>query len=113
MFFPPLTFCVCTFVRSLLAYIASGEYAYYTLLILVPVSIAWLLMVLGVVVRDTGMEAMGKIWWKDNRKYHLLLYVLAIWCIYNEMPEMAGYLLYADVLYGGYMQMNYRLTMQS
>ena len=83
----PSYFIVCLAARLFLVIKAhqNPSYAFSSLLFLVGVS--FLILALGIVKRDQGVEAGGKIWWKSNRVVHGTLFLLAAKAMKDDLDN--------------------------
>ena len=102
-------FLLCVVARLALAYTALVEmYRKYVTIFLAVVAGAWVLLSLGVVRREKGVEAGGKIWWKHLRPLHACLYILAVIYLHLGHQKVASALLVADVGIGTYLRYEHR-----
>ena len=103
-------FILCIAVRAVLALIAYAVPKARSVLIafLLVVATAWVLMVMRVVVRDTGPEAGGVIWWKNMRPFHAIMYFLSALFLFHNKFALASVALAVDVGVGTVVRYAYR-----
>lgn len=92
----------CMTVRFIIAYIAKNintEYLPYLATLAIMPILGWLYIIF-IGKRDVGIETFGdKIWWKNLRIVHVIIYGLFVYLAYNKNKE-SWKLLLIDVLLG-------------
>ena len=102
-------FLVCILARLGLAYAATQDNLRRPLMFfLLGVATAWLAMSAGIVRRDRGQEAGGKIWWKHLRLLHAINYIAASSYLVRGLNTEAAAILVADVALGTFFRFRYR-----
>ena len=102
-------FLVCIAARLALAYAATRPaMKHYVLSFLLIVSVTWYSMTIGIIKRDTGREAGGRIWWKHLRLLHATNYLLAALYLYKDQRVEAASILVADVAIGSFLRFRHR-----
>ena len=92
-------FLICIFARLSLSLIAYAVPKARNVLIafLLIVATTWTLMSFGIIVRETGPEVKGRIWWQKMRPFHAIMYFLSATLLYYHDFKLASIVLAADV----------------
>lgn len=99
-----LFFLGCVGSRLLLAYVAckNTSHTVSTALAVAAICVSgvWLLMSMGLIVRNNGAETFGSgIWWQSFRKIHAFFYLaFALQTLVSGKSSNSCYWLYADVI---------------
>jgi hypothetical protein len=93
---------MCIPVRVLLAYgvlVSKGRMLQVWAVFTAIIASGFLLLAVGIVQRDTGIETCGNpIWWKQHRPIHGVLYALCAYFAWHQHARLASLCLLADVL---------------
>ena len=99
-------FLLCIAARLLLAWYMYKSNKFVQIFVGAVASV-WTLMTLGIVRRDHGREAGGRIWWKHMRPFHAGMYAMSLY--YSTFDhEMSALILIADVAVGTIVRYDYR-----
>lgn len=99
-------FLLCIIARLLLAYCMYKSNKFAQVFVAV-VACVWTLMSVGIISRDSGPEAGGRIWWKYMRPFHAVMHAMSL--LYSTRDnEMAALILLADVAIGTTIRYRYR-----
>ena len=102
-------FLICIAARLFLVYAATQKKLQKPLIVfLLAVAAAWLAMSTGLIDRDRGREAGGKIWWQHLRMLHAVNYLLAVYFLLKGFEIEAAAILFSDIALGTFFRYRFR-----